>query len=56
VRDLARRLIAEFADNLDRRLSGRAPAHGEAAALNGLSLVIGAVRERMLRWRGIFRR
>jgi carbon-monoxide dehydrogenase small subunit len=56
VRDLARRLIAEFADNLDRRLSGRAPAHGEAATLNGLSLVMGAFRERMLRWRGIFRR
>jgi carbon-monoxide dehydrogenase small subunit len=47
VRDLAARLITEFAGNLDRRLSG---ATGEAAApvadLNGISLIFGLLRKR----------
>jgi aerobic carbon-monoxide dehydrogenase small subunit len=56
VRDLAKRLIAEFADNLDRRLSGRAAADAKpAAALNGLSLAMNILRERVLRWRDVFR-
>jgi carbon-monoxide dehydrogenase small subunit len=47
VRDLAARLVAEFAGNLDRRLSGdvtSAPA--TAADLNGVSLILGLLRER----------
>ena len=47
VRDLAARLVADFASNLDRRLSGgasRAPA--AAVELNGISLVFGLLRER----------
>jgi aerobic carbon-monoxide dehydrogenase small subunit len=47
VRDLAARLIAEFAGNLDRRLSGGAGASAAPAAeLNGISLVFGLLRER----------
>jgi len=57
MRDLAKRLIAEFADNLDRRLSGRAAVEpGSPADLNGLSLLIGVLRERMRQWFGAFRR
>jgi carbon-monoxide dehydrogenase small subunit len=45
VRDLASRLIATFAANLDRRLSGG--ASGESATeLNGVSLVLAVLRER----------
>ena len=54
VRDLAKRLIVEFADNLDRRLSGATDT--EAASVNGLSLVMSVLRERVLRWRDAFRR
>jgi carbon-monoxide dehydrogenase small subunit len=47
VRDLASRLIADFAGNLDRRLSGDATAApAAAAALNGVSLILGVLRER----------
>ena len=46
VRDLAARLIAEFAGNLDRRLSGGSGAAAPAAELNGISLVFGLLRER----------
>jgi carbon-monoxide dehydrogenase small subunit len=46
VRDLAARLIAEFASNLDRRLSGGTGASAPAAELNGISLVFGLLRER----------
>ena len=57
MRDLAKRLIAEFADNLDRRLSGRAATEpGPPPDLNGLSLVIGVLRERMRQWFSVFRR
>ena len=49
IRDLAARLIAEFAGNLDKRLSGGA-AHAAidapAADLNLVSLVVGLIRQR----------
>jgi carbon-monoxide dehydrogenase small subunit len=51
VRDLAARLIAEFAGNLDRRLSG-APADAAPAELNGMALVLGSLRARVARWLG----
>jgi carbon-monoxide dehydrogenase small subunit len=54
VRDLAARLIAEFAGNLDRRLSGKSPADAAAAELNGMSLVSGLLRARVARWFGRF--
>ena len=38
VRDLAARLIAEFAGNLDRRLSGTPPTEAAPAELNGMAL------------------
>lgn len=47
VRDLAARLIAAFAANLDARLSGGAAGAPAATAdLNGVSLVFGVLRER----------
>jgi carbon-monoxide dehydrogenase small subunit len=47
VRDLAARLIAEFAGNLDRRLSGAtSESAAPAADLNGISLIFGLLRER----------
>ena len=47
VRDLAARLVAEFAKNLDRRLSGDTTIEPEKAAeLNGVSLVLGLLRDR----------
>ncbi|HEY8336470.1 MAG TPA: 2Fe-2S iron-sulfur cluster-binding protein [Tardiphaga sp.] len=50
VRDLAARLIAEFAGNLDRRLSHSADATAAPAAeLNGISLVFGLLRDRAAR-------
>jgi aerobic carbon-monoxide dehydrogenase small subunit len=52
VRDLARRLTAEFAANLDRRLGGVAPAATDTARLDGASLLIGALRARLPRWLG----
>ncbi len=51
VRDLAARLIAEFAGNLDRRLSGTA-TDAAPAELNGMALVLGALRARVARWLG----
>ena len=54
VRDLAARLIAEFAGNLDRRLSGTSPADAAAAELNGMALVFGLLRARIARWLGRF--
>ena len=45
--DLAARLIAEFAKNLDRKLSGDTGASSAPAAeLNGISLVFGLLRDR----------
>jgi carbon-monoxide dehydrogenase small subunit len=46
VRDLAARLIAAFAGNLDARLSG-ASAPAATAELNGISLLFGLLRERV---------
>jgi carbon-monoxide dehydrogenase small subunit len=56
VRDLAARLIAEFAKNLDRRLAGLSPDDAAAASgdLSGMSLVFGVLRERAARWFGRF--
>jgi carbon-monoxide dehydrogenase small subunit len=54
VRDLAARLIAEFAVNLDRRMSGKSIGDTVAApaGLNGMSLVFGILRARVARWFG----
>jgi carbon-monoxide dehydrogenase small subunit len=54
VRDLAARLIAEFAGNLDRRMSGESIGDAVAAPadLNGMSLVFGVLRARIARWFG----
>lgn len=54
VRDLAARLIAEFAGNLDRRLSGTSSDDAVAtpAELNGMSLLSGVLRARVARWFG----
>ncbi len=50
VRDLAARLVAEFAGNLDRRLSGGTTSAPAATAdLNGISLVFGLLRGRAAR-------
>jgi carbon-monoxide dehydrogenase small subunit len=54
VRDLAARLIAEFAGNLDRRLSGTSQGDATAAELNGMALVFGLLRARVARWVGRF--
>ncbi|MGU3540466.1 xanthine dehydrogenase family Fe-S subunit [Methylobacterium sp. A54F] len=50
VRDLAGRIAAEFARNLDARLSGAAAP--EAAGLNPLRLLLGLVRARLAAWLG----
>ncbi len=50
VRDLAGRIAAEFAHNLDARLSGvAAPA---PAGLNPLRLLLGLARARLAAWFG----
>jgi carbon-monoxide dehydrogenase small subunit len=54
VRDLAARLIAEFAGNLDRRLSGTTPLDAVPAELSGMSLLAGLLRARVVRWFGRF--
>ena len=54
VRDLAARLIAEFAGNLDRRLSGTSTGDIAPAELSGMSLVSGLLRARVARWFGRF--
>lgn len=51
VRGLAERMIAEFAGNLDRRLSGTPSAAGNSVAdLNALSLFFNAVRAYVARY------
>jgi aerobic carbon-monoxide dehydrogenase small subunit len=52
VRDLAKRLISQFASNLDRMLSGAPLPRGDAEPpdLNGLSLVWDLARTRIARW------
>jgi aerobic carbon-monoxide dehydrogenase small subunit len=48
VRDLAARLTADFARNLDRHLSGVRPeGPAEPQSLNGISLLIDLLRRRM---------
>jgi carbon-monoxide dehydrogenase small subunit len=56
VRDLVARLIAEFAGNLDRRMSGTSPGDAVAAPadLDGMSLIFGVFRARVARWFGRF--
>jgi len=54
VRDLAARLIAEFAGNLDRRLSGASTPATAPAELNGMALVFALLRARVARWFGRF--
>ena len=54
VRDLAARLIAEFAGNLDRRLSGSSASDAAAAELNGAALVFSLLHARVARWIGRF--
>jgi carbon-monoxide dehydrogenase small subunit len=54
VRDLAARLIAEFAGNLDRRLSGTSLGEATAAELDGMALVFSLLRARVARWFGRF--
>jgi carbon-monoxide dehydrogenase small subunit len=48
IRDLAARLTADFARNLDRHLSGAVPDGAAATSqnLNGVSLLIGLLRTR----------
>jgi carbon-monoxide dehydrogenase small subunit len=54
VRDLAARLITEFAGNLDRRLSGTSPGDVLPTELSGISLVSGLLWARVARWFGRF--
>jgi carbon-monoxide dehydrogenase small subunit len=54
VRDLAARLIAEFAGNLDCRLSGTSAADTAPVELNGMALVFGLLRARVTDWVGRF--
>jgi carbon-monoxide dehydrogenase small subunit len=54
VRDLAARLIAEFAGNLDRRLAGTSTGDAIPAELSGMSLLSGILRARVARWFGRF--
>jgi carbon-monoxide dehydrogenase small subunit len=54
VRDLAARLIAEFAGNLDRRLSGTSQGEATTVELNGMALVFNLLRARVARWVGRF--
>ncbi|KJC38769.1 2Fe-2S iron-sulfur cluster-binding protein [Bradyrhizobium sp. LTSP857] len=52
VRDLARRLVAEFAGNLDRHMSGASPGEAGPAELSFWSIVSGVVRARIARFFG----
>jgi aerobic carbon-monoxide dehydrogenase small subunit len=47
-------LIAEFAGNLDRRLSGTSPADAAAVELNGMALLFSLLLARAARWVGRF--
>jgi len=49
VRDLARRLVAEFAGNLDRHMSGASPREAASAELSGWSIVSDVLRARLAR-------
>jgi carbon-monoxide dehydrogenase small subunit len=52
VRDLARRLVAEFAGNLDRRMSGASPGQAAPAELRFWSIVSDVLRARLARMFG----
>jgi carbon-monoxide dehydrogenase small subunit len=52
VRDLAKRLVAEFAGNLDRRMSGVPSEQTAAAELSGWSIVSDVLRARLARMLG----
>ncbi|UPJ46586.1 2Fe-2S iron-sulfur cluster binding domain-containing protein [Bradyrhizobium sp. 200] len=54
VRDLAARLIVEFSENLDHRLSGTSPGDATAVELNGMALAFGLLRARVASWVGRF--
>jgi carbon-monoxide dehydrogenase small subunit len=47
-------LIAEFAGNLDRRLSGTSQGEATTVELNGMALVFNLLRARVARWVGRF--
>jgi aerobic carbon-monoxide dehydrogenase small subunit len=49
VRDLARRLVAEFAGNLDRHMSGAAPREAAPAELSGWSIASDILRAQLAR-------
>lgn len=49
VRDLARRLVADFAANLDRHMSGTAPREPVSSELSGWSMVSEVLRARLAR-------
>ena len=49
VQDLARRLVADFAGNLDRRMSGASPQEAAPAELSGWSIVSDVLRARVAR-------
>ncbi|PZA12509.1 carbon monoxide dehydrogenase [Rhodopseudomonas palustris] len=53
VRDLARRLVDQFAGNLEHKLSGEAVVPtGADQHLNGLALLLGLITARLRRWLG----
>jgi carbon-monoxide dehydrogenase small subunit len=52
VRDLAKRLVAEFAGNLDRHMSGAPSGQVAAAELSGWSIVSDVLRARLTRMFG----
>jgi aerobic carbon-monoxide dehydrogenase small subunit len=53
VRDLAKRLVTEFAGHLDAKLAGRAlNDRTPRQSLNGLGLLLDVLRERLPRWLG----
>jgi carbon-monoxide dehydrogenase small subunit len=54
VRDLAGRLVADFAGNLDRHMSGAPPAAAVPAELSALSIISGVLRARVARIFGRF--
>ncbi|MCK1383285.1 2Fe-2S iron-sulfur cluster-binding protein [Bradyrhizobium sp. 21] len=49
VRDLAKRLVADFAGNLDRQMSGAPPREVAPAELSGLSIISDVLRARVAR-------
>jgi carbon-monoxide dehydrogenase small subunit len=54
VRDLAARITADFATNLEARLAGKPPA-ATASSLNPLSLLAHLLRRQLMSWLHRFR-